>query len=149
MRTRPAVYMLLLFVVVALFACGEDDVCPPPDATITLSPNSVDISDGGGATQIHTHYYTIYVSDSDERPISGAKLSIFYQWAVPDAYSAVQLYDGTTPVNSPFNAETDEFGVYYLRVDFTSGGGLEYEGDIEVRSCSIFGSAGFSVSAGG
>lgn len=148
MRTRAALYMLLIFVVVALFSCGGDDVCPPPDSIITLSPASIEISDSNLATTTHTEYFTIYVEDSEERPIEGAKLSIYFVWAVPDVYGDVQLYDGATPVNAPFNVQTDEFGVYYLRVDFDSGGGLAYSGAIEVRSCSVYNGADFAVSGG-
>jgi len=139
--------MLLIFVIVALTACGGDDVCPPPDATITLSPESIAITDSNLTPTTHTEYFTIRVMDAQERPIDGAKLSIYFVWAVPDVYGPVQLYNGATAVNAPFNVKTDEFGVYYLRVDFDSGG-LEYSGFVEVRSCNVYGDAEFSVEIG-
>jgi len=137
----------MIVISIFLFSCGEDDVCPPPESTISLSPESLDITDAGPNQQIHTTYFTINVADNNGIPIKHAKLSISFIWAVPDSYQVVQLYDGDTPVNSPFNTETDEFGVYYLKVDFLSGGGLEYFGDVEVRACGIFGSATVTIAA--
>lgn len=147
MRTKPALYMLLLFVVVALFSCGGDDICPPPGSTITIEPEDVSVTDGGAVTQTHTQFFKIYVADPQERPIEGAKISLFFIWANPDPYNVVQFYDGITPVTSPFSTETDEYGVYNLRMEFVSGGGLEYSGNIEVYSCSVFASAAFDVAA--
>jgi len=149
MRKRPALYIIIVLLSLSLFSCGGDEICPPPGSTITINPNSVEISDGGPDQNVHTHYFTISVADSDLRPIQDAKLSISYQWAVPDYYSVVQLYDNEERVDSPFNVTTDQNGVYFLRVDFISGAGWSYEGDIEVRACSIFGTAGFAVSGGG
>lgn len=73
------------------------------------------------------------------------KITIFYPYAVPDSKGLVQLYDGTTQVNSPFDAVTDDKGVYNLRIDYKSGGGLQYSELLQVSSGSVIGGTFFGV----
>ena len=89
-------------------------------------------------------FFTISLKDANGNPLGDTRISISFIWAVPNIVGVVQLYDGTTPVNSPFEADTDDFGVYILRVDFQSGV-ISYFGDIEVRSGDAFGSASLTV----
>jgi len=142
----------LLFSVL-LWGCG-DSVSAPPDSMITINPNTLTVTctedpevegDVCEVATPHTQWFTIYVQDSNGTPLGNVKITIFYPWAVPDSAGVVQLYDGGTPVNSPFNTETDDFGVYHLRFDYLFGGGLAYFGDLEVRSGSAYGTATFTV----
>jgi hypothetical protein len=142
---------LLLFALLGasvffMSSCGG--VTAPPNATITINPATVLITDGTTEPTWHTQYFTISVKNSKGDPLGDIEIWISYPLAVPDSAGVVQLYDGDTPVNSPFKAKTDDFGVYQLRFDYQLGVG-SYKGDLEVRSGSAFGSASFTVSAGG
>lgn len=148
-RKRLLFKILLLLALLGVSAffmsgCGGG-VTAPSDATITINPSTVSITDGTTESTWHTQFFTILVKNSDGNPLGNIKITISYPWAVPDSAGSVQLYDGSTPVNSPFDAETDDFGVYNLRFDYLSGGGLNYNGDLEVRSGSAFSSATFEV----
>jgi hypothetical protein len=148
----------LLFAVL-LWGCGSlgsDPVTAPPDSTITINPGTMtatctdDPEVEGDACEVatwHTVFFTIYVQNSDGTPLGKVKITISYPWAVPDSFGAVQLYDGDNKVNSPFDAETDDFGVYYLRFDYLLGGGFTYNGDLEVRSGSAYGIATIDVTS--
>ena len=80
------------------------------------------------------------------KPLKNRQISIFFPYAVPDSSSYAQLYDGSTPKNSPFTSATNMDGVYYLRIDYLSGGGVTYTGNLEIRSGSVFASATITVS---
>ncbi len=148
-----------LFVAVMLWGCGslgEECVTAPPDSTITISPDSMtttcteDPEVEGDECEVatwHTVFFSIYVQDSNGTPIGNACITISYPWAVPDSTGVVQLYDDSTPVNSPFDAETDDFGVYHLRFDYLLGGGFTYNGDLEVRSGSAYAKATVDVTS--
>ena len=140
----------LLFTVM-LWGCGSlgsDPVTAPPDSTITISPSSMTVTclcETPCDAAWHTQFFTIFVADSDGTPLGNVKITISYPWAFPDPSWSVQLYDDSTPVRSPFDAETDDFGVYNLRFDYKLCGLLEYFGDLEVRSGSAYASASFEV----
>ncbi len=150
MRGKYYSLILILMLFIFLPGCGgsADDLAPF-DGVITINPDSVDVTDGGTVLQSHTQLFTISVTDKDGIPVGPIKLNISYMWATPDPYGAVQLYDGNTPQDSPMNVYTDDYGVYNLRVDFTSGEGREYTADVEVRSGSVYDSATISVAGGG
>lgn len=139
--------LLTLFGAAVFFmsSCGSGSVSAPPGATITINPATLSVTDETTEPTWKTQFFTILVKNSDGNPLGNIKITISYPWAVPDSAGLVQLYDGSTPVNSPFDAETDDFGVYNLRFDYLSGGGLNYNGDLEVRSGSAFSSATFEV----
>jgi hypothetical protein len=135
----------LLFSVL-LWGCGDSSA--PPDSTITINPDTLAMTclcETPCDATWHTTFFTIYAKDSNGTPLGKTKITISYPWAFPDLYSHVQLYDGSTPVNSPFDAETDDFGVYYLRFDYMLCGMLKYNGDLEVRSGSAYAKATFEV----
>lgn len=137
-----------------LFSCGGGvdlgpggSVSAPVGATITIFPSEVSVKDTSAPAVWHRTTFTITVTDKNGIPLNDVEIWISYQWAVPDSTGLVQLYDGGTPKNSPMSAVTDGNGVYQLRFEYQSGGGLEYTADLEVRSGSISGSATFSVSS--
>lgn len=138
-------YILLLLCLIALLfsGCGAGGGSAPPGSTITINPSSMTytVTDGNWWTQ----YYTITVEDSTGNPINGAKITITYTWATASFSNCVQLYNGSTKVYSPFDAETDEFGVYNLRFDFYGSDTCANKGDIEVRSGDAFVTASFSL----
>lgn len=132
------------------FGCGRDKndcVSAPSGASITISPPSMTVNDPYYPSRVFSQPFTIAVKDADGNPANKIRINIFFPWAYPQL-SAVQLYDGSTPVNSPFDACTDGYGVYNLRVDYQSGGGLDYHGDIEVRSGDAFTPATLTVTKG-
>ncbi len=137
----------LLFIVPG---CGGD--ADPQDAqptdTITINPSAISVSDASALATPHSEYFHIVVTDAAGFPLRNIELTIKFMWAVPDIYGVVQFYHGGSPVDSPFNALTDDDGAYILRMDFYSGGGLEYNGTLQVTSGGAYGSADFEVDTG-
>ena len=148
-----AFYSLLgsLIIILALLAsCGgnsSNGFSAPDGSTIVINPGDFTVTDAGSTTTTRTHYFSIVVKDSSGAPLNKAKINIFFPWAVPNPPAVVQLYDGSTAVNSPFDAFTDSFGVYNLRFDYQSGGGLAYFGNLEVRSGTAFQSIIITINA--
>lgn len=134
------------FLLLAVAGCG-DKLTAPSGSAISISPDSfAPPADTSSATSTHSQYFTISLKDADGKPLKNREISIFFPYAVPDSSSYAQLYDGSTPKNSPFTANTNMDGVYYLRIDYLSGGGISYSGNLEIRSGSVFGSATITIS---
>ncbi len=157
MKRYTMMFLILMGLLFVLSGCGggvdlgsDDSVCAPPDATITIVPSSNTITDLGviPAPEWHTTTFTITVKDKNGIPLNDVDLWITFPWAVPDSLARVQLFDGNTPKDSPMHAITDENGVFNLRFDYQFGGGIQYFGDLEVRSCSVYQKATFTVTAG-
>ncbi len=128
----------------------DDGGDAPATATITISPAAnVEVTDGTASASWSTKNFHISVKDANDTPLKYINLHISYIWAVPNGNGLVQLYDGTTPKDSPMLVQTDANGGYNLRFDFQSGGGLSYSANLQVSSGSVFGSTGFSVNTGG
>lgn len=126
---------LLMFV--PMWGCTPNSVTAPSGSTITISPSDLTVNNSSATVSTYTAYFTITVTDSNGKPMNGTDVSIFFPWAVPQG-AVVQLYDGTTPKDSPFTAKTNSNGFYNLRIDYLSGGGLDYWGDLELRCGSSF-----------
>ena len=137
-------FLICLSFIVFLWGCGGGSDSAPPNSVITISPTELTITDGTGEEKWNTQFFTISLKDVNGNPLGDTRIAISFIWAVPNVVGTVQLYDGNTPVSSPFEADTDDFGVYILRVDFQSGV-ISYFGDIEVRSGDAFGSATLTV----
>lgn len=135
---------MLLVILIPIWGCKPGSVTAPSGSNITVNPSDITVTDSGPSIRTWTGYFTITVKDSFGKPMNDTDVSIFFPWAVPQG-TVVQLYDGNTPKNSPFTAKTDENGVYNLRLDYSSGGGLDYFGDLEVRSGSSFTSVTVTV----
>ncbi len=127
---------------------GDDIEDAPVDATITINPSESTVSDSAGFTTTHSEYFNIVVEDANGFLLRNIRLTISFVWAVPDVYGVVQFYHGGSPVDSPFNALTDDDGAYLLRMDFDSGGGLAYTATLQVTSGSAYASAEFEVETG-
>lgn len=148
MKSRYFIYGIFILGLISILGCGKgESFTAPSGSTITINPSSVSVTDGSSTASTHSQPFTITVLDSNGKPMNDTEISIFFQWAVPDIAGVVQLYDGSTPKNSPFTAVTDENGVYNLRFDYQSGGGLSYKGDLEVRSASAFAKATVEIMA--
>ncbi len=128
------VFMLMVI------GCGTDDndcSSAPSGSVITINPSDFTWTDTTSSITWNTHPFTISVKDRNGNPMNKTRISIYFPLAVP-LYPNVQLYNGSTAVNSPFSACTDNYGVYQLRFDYQAGGGLDYFGDLEVRSGDAF-----------
>ena len=146
MHKRLLTGMILLSFLLIFSACGtsgEKENAAPPNAVITISPtaHSFDIA---GAQITSTEFFNIVVKTAGGIPLEDVALRISFVWADPSSTGLVQLYDGDTPVNSPFYAKTDENGSYIVRFDF-EGGGLAYSGTLLVISGSVTKTADFEV----
>lgn len=130
---------------IILWGCGGNSA--PSGSAITVNPSSNTVTDASAEVSSHTLFYTISLVDSTGKPLGDTRISISFVWANPDVTNVVQLFDGTTSKKSPFEAETDDFGAYILRLDFQSGGGLKYLGNLEVRSGASVGSSTLTVQA--
>lgn len=132
------VISIILVMLIPIWGCSKSDsVTAPSGSTITINPSDLTVTDSSETVRTWTAYFTITVTDNNGNPMNDTDVSIFFPWAVPQG-TVVQLYDGNTPKNSPFTAKTDENGVYNLRFDYMSGGGLDYFGNLEVRTGSSF-----------
>ncbi len=133
------VFIASLVIALVLSSCGgstSGGVTAPFGSTITIDPTAYSVGDAGTSITVHTEYFTIQVLGPDGTPFNKALITIEFPWSPPDPTSLVQLYDGNVPQSSPFSAVTNEFGLYTLRVDYESGGGLLYHGNITVRTGS-------------
>ena len=86
----------------------------------------------------HTQYFTITIKDEKDNPVQNAEVSIsclwqfLILWAMPSFTTALHQ-------KPPFIATTNADGVYYLRVDYLSGGGgTSFTSNLEIRSGSAF-----------
>jgi hypothetical protein len=143
--TILSLMLAILAMLVAPLGCGQlkPDECKSASdgATITINPSSFTVTDPHDVWR--TVPFTITVKDADSNPLNSTRIVIFHAYAVPDWHGFVQLYNGSTPVNSPFEACTDDFGVYNLRLDYDAG--TAFTGDLEVRSGTAFAIASLSV----
>jgi len=127
--------------------CGGGSTSAPTGSTITINPATFTLTDASATVSTHTQYFTVSVKNLAGASLGNTKIVISSPFAVPDSSGYVQLYNGTTKMDSPFEAETDNFGIYQLRFDYTSGGARAYAGNLEARSGSAFGTASFSIAA--
>ncbi|MFO0751767.1 MAG: hypothetical protein U0411_00395 [Thermodesulfovibrionales bacterium] len=148
MKKSRAVSFLLLLCLVALSGCGGGGGnSAPSGSSLSVNPAEITVTDAASSTSWTTQFYTISLQNAEGQSLGKTKVTITFPYAVPSSYGVVQLYDGDTPVNSPLDVETDDFGVYYLRLDMQTGGGLEYSGDLEARSGDAFASSKITVNS--
>jgi len=135
-----------IVLILAIAGCSGDKITAPTGSAVSINPLSMSVSDTHTASSTHTQYFTIAIKDEKGNPVQNAEVSISLPLAFPDPLGYAQLYDGSTPKNSPFTATTNADGVYYLRVDYLSGGGVSFTDNLEIRSGSAFASATITVS---
>lgn len=148
-----SVLLLMATFVFMLSSCGGGGgTDAPAEAKITISPPNNRIACTGSTTVTGTTYFSITVKDPTGIPLSDVNLSISYPYAVPDASGFVQLYDDTTPKDSPMDVTTDENGTYYLSLSYERGCDVipanGYSGDLLVVSGSLSATSTFAVTTG-
>lgn len=139
----------LLFSIIFL-GCGAENPAAPATAVITINPSSFELATASTLPVTYrTEYFTITVFQDAARtkPMSDVTITIDYVFASPAERYYVQFYHDGERVQSPLTVKTDNYGTYVLRVDFLSGGGNAYTGDINVRSGAAFKSATFAVTS--
>ncbi|GEM_PF-2111555 len=130
----------------SLFSDGYTS--PPEDATITVSPPSTKITDGGGTVETDEEQFLVVVKDANGIPLNNVEVVVSYPWAVPSPAGFVQLYDGSTPVDSPMTVITDPNGAYIVKFAYKRGGGVAYKGDFQFIAGSLSTTATFEVDTG-
>lgn len=143
MRYRSYIGLILLL----LAGCSQSTTAPS-GGTITFDPPSHTQTGIASNTTVN---FTVEVKDSNGKPMNKAKIRISGPFAVPRVPVAYyQFYRGYNAtggaVDSGFEAETNEFGVYAFSVIIdaaaSAGGFSDY---IAVYSGTNFGSATIAV----
>ncbi len=141
-------FLLLPLLAIYITGCGEANPAAPSGAVITINPPSFELTTGDTLPVTwRTQYFkiTVYENSTKTKTMSDITISIDFVFANPAERYYVQLYHNGERVQSPLTVKTDKYGTYWLRVDFMSGGGTAFEGQINVRSASAFVSADFTV----
>lgn len=142
-------YLLLPLSLFFLINCGgAKNPAAPSGAVITINPSSFELTTGSTLPITYrTAYFTItvYQDSANTKPMSDIKITIDHVFASPAERYYIQFYNDGERVDSPLSVTTDNYGTYVLRVDFMSGGGVAFKGDINVRSGSAFINATFEV----
>jgi len=157
---KKLVLMLLLLALVA--GCGgSGDLSAPQGAVILLTPSSkdknIEITSTSTVQKSVVQLYQIAVKDSDLAGAKGVRDTIFnitFELTnVPgtittDFTSLVTLCDGSRIINTTAERQTDNQGIYNLCVVFTTGGGLNYTGNLRVLSGASSASTTIDVKSG-
>jgi len=141
---------LLILFFLSLAGCG-DDKAVPDRSTITINPASVSLKNILGNTMVD---FKVIVRYSNGTPMPDAKIHITGAFAEPTVAAQYQFYsypggDGVlnTPVNSGFNAQTDEYGVYDFSL-VVYGPGSGFDDTIYVSSGTAVGTATIKLTMG-
>lgn len=134
---------LLTLSLLSLTNCGDNEAVPA-GSTITINPASVSLKDIPGDTVVN---FKVIVKYSDGTPMPYAKIHITGAFAEPAVAAPYQFYYypggdrvPNTPVNSGFNAQTDEYGVYDFSL-VVYGPGSGFDDTIYVSSGTVVGTA--------
>ena len=127
------------------YGCGNPEA--PVRSLITITGPGP-ITDTSSSTSTDSTIIHIAVMTANSIPLGNVEIWISYPWAIPSPAGAVQLYDGDNEMDSPMKVKTDSNGAYNLRMDYLRGGGVSYEGSIQVTSGINVGTTEFSVSSG-
>ncbi len=166
MLRKYIIYLALISLLFISLSCGggsggrggED---APAEATITINPLSTTITVAKEAPlTTYISSFTIVVKDGKGIPLNDVDITISYPWASTKAVDGVvQFYDGNpdggaSEIDSPTTAATDKNGAYTIWFKYWVGdtapltadaGDLEYKGDFQVTSGSVYQSATFEV----
>ncbi len=121
MKAKYCSLVLILIPVLFMLGCGEGGYGAggeeaPPSSTITINPTKLTLT--GSTGQWYPTEFAIYVADSKGNPINKAKVTISYFAAVPVHDDCINMFDGSALVFTPFDAFTNEHGVYTLTFKF-------------------------------
>lgn len=142
-------YLSLPFLLFFIISCGgAENPAAPSESVITINPSKFELTTGSALPVTYRSEYftiTVYESSAKAKTMSDIEITINHVFASPAERYYIQFYNGGERVQSPFTVTTDNYGTYVLRVDFLSGGGVAFKGDINVRSGAAFASATFEV----
>lgn len=139
------VLALLIIPVVSFPGCG-DNTSVPDKSTITISPSGPSLTNPPMDTVVN---FKVTIRYSDGTPIPNARMFISGAFAQPNAAGLYQFYyypGGTqnpnTAVNSGYEAQADDFGVYNFSIVLT---GSAFDDTIYVTSGTAVGTATIKV----
>lgn len=134
----------------ALMSCGVEETkhTAPYGSTIEIDPPSVTVNGYSLACSgiYDVQLFKITVLDPDNNPMNNAVITVTLNWSPnyshPSLY-AMQLYDGTTPVTTPYTTTTNEYGIKSLTAYFDVS--CDYKGAIEAFSGSAYSKSDIDV----
>jgi hypothetical protein len=142
---------LLIFSMVILQACGDSETTAPDGSTITVNPSDITITNVDDAAL----NFNIVVRYADGKPMPYAIVHITGSFAEPYGNAHYQFYyfpngpsnpTGNTAVDSGFDVQTDEFGVYNFSIVIY--GGSVFDDTIHFTSGSAVDEVTLSVGGG-
>ena len=148
-----SLFLVALITVAMLQGCGKkDSECTAPDgSTITINPASGSWDTGGlGFYYSQPNDWQVVVRLSDGTPMAKACIKVSGNLAVPSTAGAYQFQfypsDRTpnSPVNSGFEAQTDDSGQYTFSTLISAGSGT-WKDSIYVTSGANMGTASLEV----
>ncbi len=132
-------YIMMLLCAVVLLGCGARGGSAPPGSTLAIGS-----FDGvaNANTTIQRDSQTVQVTvKSGSAGVNNASINISFDYTTmpdrtiaPDIAKLVTLCGGGQIVNTTVGAKTDDWGVFYLCLEYEDGGGLAYAGNIKVTS---------------
>ena len=144
------VLALLIIPIVSLPGCG-DNKSVPDKSTITISPSSWSMTNPPMDTVAN---YSVTIRYADGTPIPSARMIITGAYAQPNSSGLYQFYyysdgtqnpNGNAAVNSGYEAQADDYGVYNFSVVIT---GSAFDDTIYVTSGTAVGTATIAVTTG-
>lgn len=144
-KLKKAYFLFLLLPLLAVYitGCGEANPAAPAGSVITINAEKREWKTGAtNPREWKTEYLTITVYENSDKikPMSDIEINISCPLASPTDYYVIQFYHQGERVNSPLTVKTDKYGTYILRLEWLSGGGMEYKAPIEIRSGTAFAS---------
>lgn len=139
----------VLFSIFILAGCVGGGGNAPSGSSLTIYPSFISITDNG--TDNKTQLITASLKDSNGEPLREIDIWVSFSpisntGSDPGSSPLIQVYDGITPVETPFSVKTDKNGIYAFYVRLRTGGGLSYTTSLEVRSGDNYGSIPITVS---
>lgn len=142
-------YIMPLLCVIVLAGCGAKGGSAPPGSVIAIG--SFDSVTNTNTTKQRDSQTVQVTIKSGSVGVNNASIFISFNYTAPpvktvtnpdgsttttfpDPASVVTLCGGGQIVNATVEAKTDDWGVYYLCLEYDNGGGLAYEGNIKVLS---------------
>lgn len=141
---------LLIIPIIFLPGCG-DNTAVPDKSTITITPSNPSLKNPPMDTVVN---FKVTIRYSDGTPVPNARMFISGGFAQPNASGLYQFYyypDGTqnptgnTAVNSGYEAQADDFGVYNFSIVLS---GSAFNDTIYVTSGTVVGVATIAVTTG-
>jgi len=147
--------LFVLFLITLVQGCGSESSssnCTAPDGSkITITPSSQTFTTGGVGLAVPTPVdWSVRVAYPDGTVMPKACVTVTGALAVPNGLALYQFqFDPSSvipnvPVNSGFNAQTDDFGNYTFSTLLSAGTGT-WSDTIYVRSGTNSGIATISV----